>query len=94
MIGTSAPRSRRTLAPEEPLNELGYTTARTQLVWPLGRMLLHRGDPNLTAPGVDDLDELRDAIDALTARLRLDPVREFSARSKCFQALDPTGSHA
>lgn len=81
MIGTSAPRSRRTLAPEEPLNELGYTTARTQLVWPLGRMLLHRGDPNLTAPGVDDLDELRDAIDAFTARLRLDPVREFYSRA-------------
>ena len=38
------------------LAELGYATARTQLVWPLGRMLLHRGDPDLTALGVDDLD--------------------------------------
>src|SRR4029450_7763360 len=27
------------------LTELGYATARTQLVWPLGRMLLHPGDP-------------------------------------------------
>jgi site-specific recombinase XerD len=30
---------------------------------------------------VDDLDELRDAIDAFTARLRLDPVREFYSRA-------------
>jgi integrase len=63
------------------LTELGYATARTQLVWPLGRMLLHRGDPDLTALGVDDLDELRAAIDAFTARLRLDPVREFYSRA-------------
>ena len=63
------------------LAQLGYATARTQLVWPLGRMLLHRGDPDLTALGVDDLDQLRAAIDAFTARLRLDPVREFYARA-------------
>ena len=63
------------------LTQLGYTTARTQLVWPLGRMLLHRGDPDLAALGVDDLDELRGAIDAFTARLRLDPVREFYSRA-------------
>ena len=63
------------------LTQLGYATARTQLVWPLGRMLLHRGDPDLTALGVDDLDELRAAIDAFTARLRLDPVREFYSRA-------------
>jgi len=63
------------------LTQLGYATARTQLVWPLGRMLLHRGDPDLTALGVDDLDELRAAIDAFTARLRLDPVRELYSRA-------------
>jgi len=63
------------------LTQLGYTTARTQLVWPLGRMLLHRGDPDLSSLGVDDLDELRTAIDAFTARLRLDPVREFYSRA-------------
>jgi hypothetical protein len=63
------------------LTELGYATARTKLVWPLGRMLLHRGDPDLTALDVDDLDELRAAIDAFTARLRLDPVREFYSRA-------------
>ena len=63
------------------LSELGYATARTQLVWPLGRMLLHRGDPDLTALGEDDLDDLRTAIDAFTVRLRLDPVREFYSRA-------------
>jgi len=63
------------------LTELGYATARTHLVWPLGRMILHRGDPDLNALGVDDLDELRAAIDAFTSRLRLDPVREFYARA-------------
>ncbi len=63
------------------LTKLGYATARTHLVWPLGRMILHRGDPDLNALGVDDLDELRAAIDAFTSRLRLDPVREFYARA-------------
>lgn len=66
------------------LVQLGYssTGARQQLLWPLGRMLLHRGDPDLTALTMDDLDELRRAIDAFTARLRLDPVREFHARPR------------
>ena len=33
------------------LEQLGYAPAgaRTQLKWPLGRMLLHRGDPDLAA---------------------------------------------
>lgn len=44
-------------------------------------MLLHRGDPDLTALGVDDLDVLRTAIDAFTARLLLDPVRKFYSRA-------------
>jgi hypothetical protein len=46
-------------------------------------MLLHRGDgdPDLTALSVDDLDELRTAIDAFAARLGLDPVREFYSRA-------------
>jgi integrase len=63
------------------LTELGYATAHTKLVWPLGRMILHRGDPDLTSLGVADLDELRAAIDSFTARLRLDPMREFYARA-------------
>ncbi len=63
------------------LTELGYATARTQLVWPLGRMLLHRGDPDLTTLSVEDLEGLRTAINTFTARLRLDPLREFYSRA-------------
>ena len=63
------------------LTQLGYRRARTQILWPLGRMLLHRGDPDLTHIDVSDLAELRQAIDAFTARLRLDPPREFYARA-------------
>lgn len=63
------------------LEQLGYARARTQLLWPLGRMLLHRGDPDLTALGMDDLVELRTAIDAFTARLRPEPLREFYSRA-------------
>ncbi len=38
-------------------------------------MMLHRGDPDLTTLGMDDLTELREAIDSFTARLRLEPLR-------------------
>ena len=62
------------------LEQLGYARARTQLLWPLGLMLLHRGNPDLTALGMHDLAELREAIDAFTARLRLEPLREFYSR--------------
>jgi hypothetical protein len=78
------------------LVQLGYspTGARHQLLWPLGRMLLHRGDPDLNALTMDDLDELRRAIDAFTARLRLDPVREFYARPRAGQpAADSAGDY-
>lgn len=64
------------------LGQLGYAGAAGQLVWPLGRMLLHRGDPDLSALGMDDLVELRHAIDAFAARLRLEPLREFYARPR------------
>ena len=63
------------------LEQLGYARARAQLLWPLSRMLLHRGDSDLTALGMDDLTDLREAIDAFTARLRLEPLREFYSRS-------------
>jgi hypothetical protein len=58
------------------LVQVGYSPAgaRQQRLWPLGRMLLHRGGPDLTALSID-LDELRRAIDAFTARLRLDRSR-------------------
>jgi integrase len=66
------------------LTQLGYspTGARHQLLWPLGRMLLHRGDPNLGALTMADLDELRAAVEAFTARLRSEPLREFYARPR------------
>lgn len=63
------------------LTDLGYATARAQLTWPLGRMILHGGNPNLNALTGEDLDELRTAIEAFTARLRLDPMRDFYSRS-------------
>lgn len=72
------------------LTQLGYATARTQLLWPLGRMLLHRGDPDLTVLGVDDVDELRTAIDAFAARLRLDPLRHFYSRATVERPTDVT----
>ncbi|MGI8576418.1 MAG: hypothetical protein ACR2KG_00540 [Nocardioidaceae bacterium] len=40
------------------LGEPGYTDPRQSLLWPLGRMLLHRGDLDITAFGMVDLDEL------------------------------------
>jgi integrase len=66
------------------LTQLGYspTGARHQLLWPLGRMLLHRGDSDLNALTIDDLDELRAAVEAFTARLRSEPLREFYARRR------------
>jgi integrase len=64
------------------LEQLGYARAATQLAWPLGRILLHRGDPDLTALDMDDLAGLRQAIGSFTARLRLEPLREFYARPR------------
>ncbi len=78
------------------LAQLGYspTGARKELLWPLGRMLLHRGDPDLATLTMGDLAELRQAIEAFTARLRLDPVRDFYARPRGGQpAADPTGNY-
>lgn len=68
----------------ERLTQLGYTGngARHQVLWPLGRMLLHRGDPDLGALKMGDLDELRMAIEAFTVRLRSEPLRDFYARSR------------
>ena len=70
------------------LEQLGYVRGAAQLTWPLGRMMLHRGDPDLTALSMADLTEFRAAIDAFTARLRLDPLREFYARAP--EARPPT----
>ena len=43
---------------------------------------------------IEDLDELRQAIDAFTARLRLDPVREFYARPRGDRpTVEPAGTY-
>ena len=63
------------------MEQLGYASGAAQLTWPLGRMLLHRGDPDLTALTMEDVRELRAAINAFTARLRLEPLRGFYARA-------------
>lgn len=78
------------------LTQLGYsaTGARQQLLWPLGRMLLHRGDPNLGALTIDDLDELRTAVDAFTTRLRSEPLREFYARPRDGRSRQPDPAKA
>ncbi len=64
------------------LVQLGYVPAgaRQHLAWPLGRMLLHRGDPDLTALTVTDLDDLRAAIGAFAVRLETEPLRAFYGR--------------
>ena len=41
------------------LEQLGYANGTAQLTWPLGRMLLHRGDPDLTGLCLDDINEFR-----------------------------------
>jgi len=43
-------------------------------------MLLHRGDPDLTALTLADLDGLREAIGAFTVRLESEPLRAFYGR--------------
>jgi len=65
------------------LVQLGYVPAgaRQHLAWALGRMLLHRGDPDLTGLTVTDLDGLREAIGEFTARLQSEPLRAFYGRS-------------
>jgi hypothetical protein len=63
------------------LEQLGYANGAAQLTWPFGRMMLHRGDPGLSALGWEDLREFREAIDGFSARLRLEPLREFYARA-------------
>jgi hypothetical protein len=62
------------------LEQLGYANGAAQLTWPLGRMMLHRGDSDLSALGWADLREFREAIDGFSARMRLEPLREFYAR--------------
>jgi integrase len=78
------------------LIQLGYSAkgAKNHLLWPLGRMLLHRGDPDLTALTLTDLEDLRRGVDEFTALLREDHVRELFARPRTGQPNpDPAGSY-
>lgn len=56
--------------------------ARQGLKWGLGRIVLHRGDPDLTTIRLADLDELRVAADRFAGRLRTEPVRDFYRRAR------------
>jgi integrase len=64
-------------AHRQRLVQLGYqpATARTALSWSLTRLLLHRGDPDLTALTDTDLAGLRDGIEAFAARPDIDFLR-------------------
>ncbi|WP_230990009.1 tyrosine-type recombinase/integrase [Rhodococcus oxybenzonivorans] len=66
------------------LVQLGYSTqgALTALKWSFGRMLLHRGNPDMTALTMADVCELRCAADSFADRLWVEPVREFYSRSR------------
>ncbi|BCW77868.1 tyrosine-type recombinase/integrase [Arthrobacter sp. NicSoilB11] len=46
------------------LDELGYSpdSARTNLTWAIGRLLLHRGDPDITAITAEDLFDMAEQI--------------------------------
>ncbi len=69
------------------LTRLGYAPngARADLGWTLGRILLHHGDPDLTAVTEEDLKELRAAVEAFSVRPDAEQLRAFYRRS------DPTG---
>ncbi|MDJ0363467.1 site-specific integrase [Rhodococcus sp. H29-C3] len=66
------------------LAQLGYTAdgAKTDLKSALGRLILHRGDPDLAAITAADIKEMRCAGDVFTERLRYEPIREFYSRSR------------
>lgn len=64
------------------LVQLGYSrkTVRHLLSWSLGRLLLHRGDPDMTTIGSEDLVELEEAVSAFIARPDAEELRAFYAR--------------
>jgi len=78
------------------LTQLGYARrgARQQLAWPLGRLLLHRGDPDLAAITLTDLDALRAALDAFARRLPHEGLRDLYARpARRLARADPVKSY-
>jgi integrase len=67
------------------LTELGYApaSAASSLTWGLGRLVLHRGDPDLTAISYEDLLELCDAVRTFADRADFrDLRRQLYAKSQ------------
>ena len=79
-LGVDVPLFERHVA---RLTQLGYAPAgaRSDLGWTLGRILLHRGDPDLAAVSGEDLRELTTAVEAFSARRDADQLRAFYRRS-------------
>ena len=77
------------------LGELGYSARGTfgLLSWSLGRLLLHRGDPDLTAIRSEDLVELEAAIEAFAARPDAVEQRAFYGREAGRGAVEPAAQH-
>lgn len=78
------------------LAQLGYSDkgARGQLSWSFDRMLLHRGDPDLAALTLADLDGLRRGVEEFAELLRHDHVRDAFARPRAGRPNeDPAGSY-
>jgi hypothetical protein len=77
---------------QDRLVRLGYApaSARGLLSWGLGRLLLHRGDPNLEAITADDLTEFYAAVRSFVARPDAGELRAPYARGG---PSDPAGQH-
>lgn len=77
------------------LQELGYRQAQGHLKWALGRMMLHRGDPDTTHIEQADFDELTSAVFAFSERLaRGEPLREFYSKVRQgVRTKDPAASY-
>lgn len=69
---------------QDRLVQLGYAPGgvRSDLSWSLGRMLLHRGDPDLAAIDMADIRELREALQAFTDRPDAKDLRAYYARPR------------
>lgn len=66
------------------LEQLGYAadSARTDLKAAFGRLILHRGDPDLSSITAADIDEMRHAGEDFVERLRHEPIRAFYSHSR------------